>query len=637
MSPPRSRRSTGLRGVVLILVLAVIALVNGPTLANAVRSVYDDYRAETQGYKERMGHWDELHVPKQFRINSVHAAMLYTGKVLLIAGSGNNLKAFKAGTFKTLLWDPATGEFKLIPTPSDMFCGGHTFLPDGRLLIAGGTTSYEVLKPQITHAAGGMKVVNMAPRGTKVTIPKGTLFRSPTGVVFRTLRGSTVPASKRGHAKLVRAERKVWVEAVKPGRGSIVDRPTKFAATASGAPVDVEAHADDLSFEKRDAHGSRKSYIFDPATERYERVGSLNFARWYPSLVPLTDGRVMALSGLDDFGNIVQGNTEVWDPKTETWHKAPELWRLLPTYPSVFLIGKDRLFYSSSNTGYGPDNLGHTPGIWHVEDNDFEPIFGLRDADQTQTSATVWLPPAQGKRFMVAGGGGVGESPRSTARTDIVDLDAAKPRFEPGPDLLDRTRYPEIVITPDDKVVISGGSRDYRGKRDSNLFICQLYDPKTNAITRLADPHIGRNYHAEALLLPDGRIMTLGGDSLFNKQGSGPGRFEQRIEIYSPPYLFHGERPELARGPTELRRGGSATFETANPHAIATARLMRPSAVTHVTDLEQRSIAVTVTQKGDGVELGLPDDRGLMPDGWYMLFVTDAQGTPSIARWVHVS
>ena len=32
-----------------------IALVNVPTLANAVKSVYDDYRAETQGYKERMG------------------------------------------------------------------------------------------------------------------------------------------------------------------------------------------------------------------------------------------------------------------------------------------------------------------------------------------------------------------------------------------------------------------------------------------------------------------------------------------------------------------------------------------------------------------------------------------------------
>jgi hypothetical protein len=636
VSPPRSRRSMGLRGMVLILILAVVALVNVPTLAKAVRSVYDDYRAETQGYKERMGHWDELHVPARFRVNSVHAAMLYTGKVLLIAGSGNNAKAFKAGTFKTLLWDPATGTFKLIPTPSDMFCGGHTFLPDGRVLIAGGTTAYEKLAPTIVRAAGKVTVVNTGPHGEKVVVPKGTLFHSRGGVAFRTLHGYTVPATMRKHHQLVMGTRNIWVEAVKPGKGSVIDRPTTLAVTPPGPPLDVEAQTERLTMEKQDAHGSRKSYLFDPATERYEQVGSLHFARWYPSLVSLTDGRVLALSGLDDFGNVIKGNTEVWDPKTENWHNAPELWRQLPTYPSVFQLGKDRLFYTGSNTGYGPDNVGHTPGIWHVGDNDFDPVFGLRDADQTQTSGSVWLPPAQDKRFMVAGGGGVGESPRSTARTDIVDLKAAKPRFEPGPDLLDRTRYPEIVITPDDKVVITGGSRDYRGKGDSNLFVCQLYDPRTNAITRLADPHIGRNYHAEALLLPDGRIVTMGGDSLYNKTDNGPGKFQQRIEIYSPPYLFHGARPELTGGPTELRRGEAAMFETVSPSSIATAKLMRPSAVTHVTDLEQRSIALTVAPKRGAVELGVPHDEGILPDGWYMLFVTDGAGTPSIARWVHV-
>src|SRR2546430_6718290 len=36
------------------------------------------------------------------------------------------------------VWDPATGAFTAVPSPSWLFCAGHDFLPDGRLLVAGG-------------------------------------------------------------------------------------------------------------------------------------------------------------------------------------------------------------------------------------------------------------------------------------------------------------------------------------------------------------------------------------------------------------------------------------------------------------------------------------------------------------------
>src|SRR5438309_3147548 len=36
------------------------------------------------------------------------------------------------------VWDPATGTFTAVPSPSLEFCAGHTFLPDGRLLVVGG-------------------------------------------------------------------------------------------------------------------------------------------------------------------------------------------------------------------------------------------------------------------------------------------------------------------------------------------------------------------------------------------------------------------------------------------------------------------------------------------------------------------
>ena len=87
-------------------------------------------------------------------VGAIHAALLHTGKVLLIAGSGNNAERFEAGTFRSILWDPVSGDTKEIPTPEDLFCAGHAYLPDGNLLIAGGTREYEQLEDQVDRAAG---------------------------------------------------------------------------------------------------------------------------------------------------------------------------------------------------------------------------------------------------------------------------------------------------------------------------------------------------------------------------------------------------------------------------------------------------------------------------------------------------
>jgi hypothetical protein len=75
------------------------------------------------------GQWKVIDSPAQSRINAIHAAPLPTEKVLIIAGSGNSHRHFDAGSFSTLLWDPQTGQSRLIPTPDDMFCGGHSCCP----------------------------------------------------------------------------------------------------------------------------------------------------------------------------------------------------------------------------------------------------------------------------------------------------------------------------------------------------------------------------------------------------------------------------------------------------------------------------------------------------------------------------
>jgi len=249
----------------------------------------------------------------------------------------------------------------------------------------------------------------------------------------------------------------------------------------------------------------------------------------------------------------------------------------------------------------------------------------------------VLLPPAQDEKFMVIGGGGVGESKLSSNRTRIVDMKADSPKFVDGPTLEKGTRYPQASILPDDTVLVSGGSEDYRGRGDSNIHQARLYHPDTNTFESVADPLVGRNYHSGSLLLPDGRVMFFGSDSLYgDKANTKPGVFEQRIEIYTPPYLYRDSRPSLSGGPQTIARGASGTFTSPQASVIKKVRLIRPSASTHVTDVDQRSVELKFTVSGDKVKVTVPENKNLVQSGWYMLFVDDDQGTPSEAQWVRV-
>jgi hypothetical protein len=632
------------RRLAALLVIGGLIAVNGPTLVSAARHALHQYEINTSSYKQQNGHWSILDVPEDMEVNAIHAALLRTGKVLLIAGSGNDRQQFDAGEFETLLWDPKTDDFKRIHTPSDMFCAGHVFLPDGNLLIAGGTRRYEVLPEDIKRAAGVMTIKNEDPDGGPLRLERGTELASPGGRAYRTRKEVVVqPADKQlnadGTTTVTASETEVWVEAVAKGKASVVKRPTQF--TISGVPPGrsdaVYGVSTYVTMEKQEYWGDDKSYLFDPVKERYEKVDNLDLARWYPTLVGLKDGGVLAVSGLDGFGRIINGHNEIYDPQTKQWTTHPELRRTFPTYPALFLMPSGKLFYTGSNAGYGSDEIGRDPGVWDLSDNSFDKVPGLRDPRQTETSGSVLLPPAQDQRYMIAGGGGIGESKRSTDRTDVIDLKLPAPRFEPGPDLAEPVRYPNMVITPDDRVVITGGSSGYRGEGASDLLLCHLYDPKTNRLTRVADPTVGRDYHSSALLLPDGRVITLGSNPLYaDADNTIPGTFEKRIEIYSPPYLYAGDRPRITSGPDLVKRGASARFGSSDPEAIRSARLIRPSAVTHVTDVEQRSIALDFTRRDGGIEVTIPRSAGLLPSGWYMLFVDDGDGTPSEARWVQV-
>ncbi|MFC8430805.1 galactose oxidase-like domain-containing protein [Streptomyces sp. NPDC057253] len=641
----RAGRRRARRLAIGTAVVLALAGMNGPWLYRFGTAKYHQYQINRPEYKAENGKWEIVQFPKEYRQNTIHAALLRTGKVLLVAGSGNNQDNFDAKKFDTRIWDPVKGTIKKVPTPADLFCTGHTQLANGNLLIAGGTKRYEKLKGDVTKAGGLMIVHNENP-DKPITLPAGTKFTGKEGgktfvskdpVVVE--RATKVFDKKTG--KFLRNDPglgRIYVEAQKSGRKYETGTQDNYRIQGlTGADArNTYGIAQKLALDKKDFQGIRDAFEFDPVAEKYIKVDPMKEARWYPTLTTLSDGKILSVSGLDDIGQLVPGKNEVFDPKTKKWTYTSKI-RQFPTYPALFLLQNGKIFYSGSNAGYGPDNVGRDPGVWDVDSNKFTKIPGLSDPKEMETSGTVLLPPAQDEKFMVIGGGGVGESAKSSNKTRIVDMKADSPKFVDGPTLEKGTRYPQASILPDDTVLVSGGSEDYRGRGDSNIHQARLYHPDTNTFESVADPLVGRNYHSGSLLLPDGRVMFFGSDSLYaDAANTKPGVFEQRIEIYTPPYLYRDSRPSLSGGPQTIARGASGTFTSPQASVIKKVRLIRPSASTHVTDVDQRSIEMKFTVSGDKVKVTVPENKNLVQSGWYMLFVDDDQGTPSKAQWVRV-
>ncbi|CAL9569630.1 galactose oxidase-like domain-containing protein [Streptomyces sp. enrichment culture] len=641
----RAGRRRARRFAIGTAVVVALAGMNGPWLYRFSTEKYHQYKINQPEYKAANGKWEIIEFPEKYRQNTIHAALLRTGKVLMVAGSGNNQDNSDDKQYDTRIWDPIKGTIKKVPTPSDLFCTGHTQLANGNLLIAGGTKRYEKLKGDVTKAGGLMVVHNENP-DKPITLPAGTKFTGKeNGKTFVSKDPVLVPRAEKVFdketGKFLRNDPglgRIYVEAQKSGSKYETGTEDNYRVQGlSGADArNTYGIAQKLALDKKDFQGIRDAFEFDPVAEKYIKVDPMHEARWYPTLTTLSDGKILSVSGLDDIGQLVPGKNEIYDPKTKEWTYTDKV-RQFPTYPALFLMQNGKIFYSGANAGYGPDDVGRTPGIWDVETNKFTEVPGMSDANMLETANTVLLPPAQDEKFMVIGGGGVGESKLSSEKTRIVDLKADDPKFVDGPSLEKGTRYPQASILPDDSVLVSGGSEDYRGRSDSNILQARLYHPDTNSFERVADPLVGRNYHSGSILLPDGRLMFFGSDSLYaDKANTKPGKFEQRIEIYTPPYLYRDSRPDLSGGPQTIERGGSGTFTSRAASTIKKVRLIRPSASTHVTDVDQRSIALDFKAQGDKLTVTVPTNENLVQSGWYMMFATDGEGTPSKAEWVRV-
>ncbi|GIF99776.1 galactose oxidase early set domain-containing protein [Catellatospora citrea] len=435
-----------------------------------------------------------------------------------------------------------------------------------------------------------------------------------------------------------------------PYRGTFVDVPTPADLFCSGhvqlSDGRVLIMGGNKDYPSADGatgyRGLRESYVFDPATNAYTRLNDLNAGHWYPSATLLGNGDVISLGGLgEDSGGTVA--TEYYSAAQGRWlgmNETNQTWRFWGLYPSMILMQDGRLFYTGSHV-FGDNLPGTGASLYDYAAGTVTDVPGLQRKDERDQSMSVLLPPAQDQRVLTLGGGNNVSNPDANRLTDVIDLKAAAPAYTPGPLIPTGTltggvpqtatqgkMYVSAVLLPDGLVFETGGGLHNRA---DPVYEASMFDPATNTFTAgMATDPMPRTYHSSAFLLPDGRVMAFG-------DNPGDGSFATHISIYSPPYLFRGARPQLRSvASTQWAYGSTQQITVDGP--VLKASLIRPAAVTHSSDPNQRYVDLPMTVHGDGtVGLNLTSNPNLAPPGWYMLFVVGANGVPSVAKWVHVS
>ena len=265
------------------------------------------------------------------------------------------------------------------------------------------------------------------------------------------------------------------------------------------------------------------------------------------------------------------------------------------------------------------------------------------DGAKDLTSADVFA----GKKVVLFGGG-CGERPDGFPcdhRTvEMIDFQATSPQWIRQQDLIQEASQNNAVPLPNGKVLIFGGNVG-RGRCQpfrpwNNSFHYQVFDPRAGSITPVVETTIPRHDHSTGLLLPGATVIAMGGNRTDLADDPCPDGLAAGVpvaQVYSPPYLFNGERPQIARAPERIAYGRSFVVGVSQGSgAVASVALIRQDPQTHNWGWGRRYVKLWFTQEGSDLIVQPPAVPGLAVPGYYMLFVLNDRGVPSMAKLLHL-
>ncbi len=366
--------------------------------------------------------------------------------------------------------------------------------------------------------------------------------------------------------------------------------------------------------------GSKKSSVFDPTTNTFTDVQTMAHGRWYPTVTTLGDGRIMTFSGEDESGD-TNTTVEIYSVASG-WSVPYNAGWTPPLYPRMHLLPNGKVFYSGSGT---------TSMLFDPSAHTWSTVAKTIYSGTRTYGSSVLLPltPANNydPKVMILGGSNGGAA---TATTEIIDLGAATPAWTSGPNMTQGRTEMNAVLLPNGKVLAVGGSVNDEDATSKSLN-ADLFDPTVPSVSSAGVNAYARLYHSNALLLPDATVWFTGGNPV-------RGTYEQHMEIYQPAYLFTSggglaTRPTITSIPGTISWGTPFTVTTPDAANISSVVLMRPGAPTHAFDMDQRQVGMSFTKGSGTLTVTAPPNGNIAPPGYYMLFLLNSSGVPSVAKF----
>jgi hypothetical protein len=417
--------------------------------------------------------------------------------------------------------------------------------------------------------------------------------------------------------------------------------------------------------------GSRDTFAYHARSREWMRLEYMHFqpngnerggGRWYPTLVTLADGQVLAVGGHPRAGDDALADNYPTPEMRRHSNNTPErynpgldAWTLMlqeltaPNGPAVFLDEYNRLHLTPTGHVFF-STIAKTKGDTRL----FDPYVGLfaasglgnhldsryDDANCSARTTSVILPllwddPDQFWIFVC----GAPQAERiNLAANDPAWQSAGSRQWSGTPPVREHLFG---ILLPTGQVFVAGGMRDSEPR--TGVMQPEIYTPPINWSTGKYianqsgswqtlnnDPAtVPRGYHSVALLQPDGRVWTAGstdaGGNLTNPDESVA---EVRVEVYSPPYVSVGNRPVIEDAPQSVAYGRSFPVQMADSGPIHRVALMRCGSFTHAFDADQRYLSLRFEKADSTLTVTAPSSPALAPAGYYMLWVLRDEETP---------
>jgi len=492
----------------------------------------------------------------------------------------------------TLPRDPLTNE-----NLGELFCGGHRWMPDGRLFLVGGTARYPT-------GASGQDFL-----GSKLT----WFFDSAT---VSWVRGPDLAAARWypsvcHDGEYLPVGRALVLGGTDPGGVGILDHYESYQVPFNANPVTATA---DARVIPGGSYADPRLYAGIPGL--HANAPLARHYTDYPRVHLLTDGRFF-VSGFEAGGALFQ-HLVASDPLYAMNHG------LMPATSAEFSVHYPTCLYRP-NTGGTFNTIARIGGPR-------ESWMGTGQPTQTAPSGLVEICDAG--------------TPGSTWTTGGL------------PNMWwDRHHFNALYLPGGEVLAIGGLSWNTTLNAAIPNFQPELL-VNNQFWTIVASQSDLRHYHSCALLLPDGRVFVSGGEGLAGFQG---GARPTDYQIYNPPYITLGLARPSGVVVTTLSGAlvGENTFGGLNyggtyhvswnggalPTGVQVEKcvLISPAALTHHDDGGQRYYALPIqvvddtTTPGSIRQFTMPTNHRQLTRGWYMLFLVTNQGAPSaLAYWVNV-